>query len=318
MKRSRSRSNWEGCVVSARTRLAQRIRKMRGDARTSPEASVIIPVNAQGDLENVGTILADLSRYRGPHRLEIVFVVNNYPADAPPGAIERYRELGVRVIAIPNVRRPGEAVGFTARIPGLREARSEFGLLFDADCRIPDPSALIDWYVARMGEGASVAYTHVDYHDLKSVWSVRVRIVAHHAARWFKRVVLGIPTTRGSNYAVRRSKLLELYDAGLLADEMNVGPAMKASGGRIAYSNARRLRVLTSGRMFSGGWVRLARYLRYRLRYNLQVLPVRPGVARYTGRQNDPVRRYVDNRPVDSSLPTNSAAENHATMRFER
>jgi hypothetical protein len=56
--------------------------------------------------------------------------------------------------------------------------------------------------------------------------------------------------------------------------------------------------VLTSGRMFAGGWRKLWRYLRYRLRYNVRVLPVRPGVAARTGREHDPVREYRANRPV--------------------
>ena len=50
--------------------------------------------------------------------------------------------------------------------------------------------------------------------------------------------------------------------------------------------------------MFAGGWRKLGRYLRYRLRYNLRVLPVRPGVAARTGREADPVRVYRANRPV--------------------
>jgi hypothetical protein len=44
----------------------------------------------------------------------------------------------------------------------------------------------------------------------------------------------------------------------------------------VAYSGARERAVLTSGRRFTGGWWKLLRYLRYRLRYNLNVLPVSP------------------------------------------
>ena len=280
-----------------------RFRAMRGDATRAPDASVVVPVNAQGDLENVHNLLDDLARYRGKHAVEVLLVVNNYPAAAPPAAIEAFRSLGVRVVAIPDVRRPGEAVGFTARIPGVREAECESVLLFDADCRIPDPTALIDWYVLRMTAGALAAYTHVDYYDVKPGASIRARLATHHAARWFKRNVLRVPTTRGSNYAVRRRVLLALYDQGMLADEMNVGPNMKSLGGPVAYSGARQLRVLTSGRMFGGGWIKLARYLIYRLRYNVRVLPVRAGVAGRTGREKDPVRRYVNNRPVVSKAP---------------
>jgi hypothetical protein len=271
---------------------------------------VIVPVNAQGDLDNVRNILGDLGRYDGGHRLETILVVNNYPAAQPPSAIESLRELGARVVSIPSVRRPGEAVGFTARIPGLRAAESDLGLLFDADCRIPDPTALIDWYVARLGAGAYAAYTRVDYYDLKPVWSVSARIAVHHAARWVKRAILRIPTTRGSNYAVRRKVLLELYDNGMLADEMNVGPNMKALGGKVEYSGSHRLVVLTSGRMFSGGWLKLVRYLHYRLKYNVRVLPVRSGVALHTGRERDSVRRYSRAGSTRPQEPIDEAAGN--------
>jgi hypothetical protein len=191
----------------------------------------------------------------------------------------------------------------------VRAADSDICLLFDADCRIPDPTSLIDWYVERFRAGAHAAYTHVAYYDLVPRWSVYTRVAVHHAARWFKRAVLRIPTTRGSNYAVKRSTMIALYDSGMLADEMNVGPTMKAHAGRVAYSGSKRLAVLTSGRMFSGGWIGLARYLIYRLKYNLRVLPVRPGVARHTGRENDPIRRYVDNRPVTVDTSTSGCRE---------
>jgi hypothetical protein len=194
---------------------------------------------------------------------------------------------------------PGEAPGLSARIRGVREASTENVILFDADCRIPDATALIDWYVDQLEGGAGVAYTHVGYFDYAPLWAIRVRFAVHHASRWFKRVVLRIPTTRGSNYASRRGKLLELYDAGMVADDMNVGPVTKAAGGRIAYSGAGDLQVLTSGRMFSGNWRKLLPYYAYRLAYNIRVIRVRPNAARHTGRENDPIRRYVNGRPVE-------------------
>ena len=40
-------------------------------------------------------------------------------------------------------------------------------LLFDADCRIPNPTALFDWYAKQFERGARVAYTRVDYYDLR-------------------------------------------------------------------------------------------------------------------------------------------------------
>ncbi len=258
----------------------------------------MIPVNAQGDLDNVWQILGDLAGYGGRHRLELVLVVNNYPDGQPPPALAEYRLTGATVVAIPDVRRPGEAVGFSARIPGIRAASSEVVLTFDADCRVPHPGSLIDWYVSQFEGGADCAYTHVAYYQFRERPSIRARFVIHHTSRWFKRVVLRIPTNRGSNYAVRRTRLLELYDEGMLADEINVGPTIKACGGSVAYSGQRKLTVLTSGRMFSGGWFKLVRYFAYRLRYNWRVLPVRRNVAAVTGRESDPVRRYVDNRPI--------------------
>ena len=92
--------------------------------------------------------------------------------------------------------------------------------------------------------------------------------------------------------------MLDLYNQKMLADEMNVGPTIKASGHRVAYSGLRRHYVLTSGRMFRPGWLRIIPYNWYRFKYNLRTLPVRPNVARHTKRESDPVRRYVNNRPV--------------------
>jgi hypothetical protein len=85
----------------------------------------------------------------------------------------------------------------------------------------------------------------------------------------------------------------------MLADELNVGPTFKTAKGKVVYSGARQLTVLTSGRMFRpGGFKKLLRYFTYRLRYNLRVLRVRTDIAKYTGRENDPVRKYVNNQPV--------------------
>jgi len=87
-----------------------------------------------------------------------------------------------------------------------------------------------------------------------------------------KRVPLRIPTTRGSNYAVDRRVLLPLYERNLLSDDLNVGPALKSAGGDVVYSGARSLQVLTSGRRFKGGWLKLFRYLAYRLGYNVRMI----------------------------------------------
>jgi hypothetical protein len=229
-------------------------------------------------------IVEDAARYGGRHTLEVVLVVNNYLPDEPPDAVDAYTELGLRTVTVPNVHTPGEAVCFSARLPGLRSAASDHVVFWDADCKVSDPTAVVDWYVARLSAGASAAYTRVDYYEFRDLWSVRLRIVAHHGARWVKRAVLRIPTLRGSNYAVQREAMLRLHDAGLLSDDLNVGPAMRAAGGTCVYSGDRRLAVLTSGRRFTGGWRKLAHYLRYRLVYNVRMLPVGPAAkarARY-------------------------------------
>jgi hypothetical protein len=264
----------------------------------------VIPVNAQGDLDTVLGILDDLAGYAGRHALEVILVVNNYPGEQPPRAIETYRKLGCTVLGIPYVWRPGEIVAFTARIPGIRAAASERVILFDADCRIPNPSALLDWYVDRLNEGAHLAYTHVAFHGVPDRRLARVRIRIHHLARWAKRALFGIPTARGSNYAIKRSVLLEHYEQGMLAEDMNVGPMCRAAGGCIAYSRADHLVVRTSARMLTGSSLsRMLRYFARRLVYNIRVLPLRPDAARFTKRLSPPTRRYVNNRPVRAGRP---------------
>jgi hypothetical protein len=252
--------------------LGVELRRLRGDPGTTPDGSVVIPVNAQEDLENVLEILSDIARYEGTATFEIVLVINNYAAEYPPPEIPAYERAGVRVVAVPSVWRAGEAVCLSARIPGIRAASSGWILLFDADCRIPNPTRLFDWYAQQFARGSGVAYTRVDYYDLRPLWSVRARMLAHHLARWIKRMILRIPTTRGSNYATDRALFLHLYEGDLLTDDLNVGPAAKGAGARVVYSGARNLRVMTSGRRFQGGWWKLARYLYYRLGYNVRVI----------------------------------------------
>jgi glycosyltransferase involved in cell wall biosynthesis len=262
-----------------------------------PVLSIVVPVNAQGDLDNVLALLDDLDAYGGTHPIETVLVVNNFPPDAPPvDAVADLERRGTVVLAIPALRRPGEAIGFSARIPGARAATSPWLVSFDADCRIPDATSLLDWYVEAFRDGASGAYSHVGYRDIRPGLSIKARLAAHHGARWLKRNLLHIPTVRGSNYGIRRDLLLQLYDDGLLADDMNVGPTLRHFGHKVAYSGDRRHVVLTSGRMFRGGWRKLGRYLAYRLRYNRRVLPVREGAARRTGRERDRDRTFVDNQ----------------------
>lgn len=267
-----------------------------GTTPGGPQLSIVIPVNAQGDLGNVQALLDDLAAYSGRHSMETILVVNNFPPDSPPSAaVADLERRGARVLALPALRKPGEAIGFTARIPGARAAASPWIVSFDADCRIPDATSLLDWYFDAFTDGAGGAYSHVGYRDLRPGLSIQARIAAHHGARWVKRNVLRIPTVRGSNYGIRRDLLLEWYDQGLLADDMNVGPALRHGRQRVAYSGNHRHVVLTSGRMFKGGWRKLWNYLGYRYRYNRRVLPVRKDAARYTGRVRDRDRTFIDN-----------------------
>lgn len=280
-------------------RLGRKIVQLRGDKNKFPDASVIVPVNAQGDLTNILQLLNDVTGYRGDHLIEIILVINNYPPEKPPDEINSFSQLGLEVVSIPNVRRGGFAVPISARMYGIRTASSENTIHFDADCRIPNPTALLDWYISQFENGADVAYTHVDYYGLREGNSIRFRIFFHHFARWIKREILGIPTTRGSNYAVNKTKMLDFFDNQLLADDLNVGPTFRKFGGRVTYSGSKDLIVLTSGRMFTKGWLKLFRYFWYRFSYNVRVLPVRPGVAQRTNREGDPVRKYVNNKPVN-------------------
>jgi glycosyltransferase involved in cell wall biosynthesis len=261
-----------------------------------PDLSVVIPVNAQGDLGNVQDLLDDLAAYRGPHTIETIVVVNNFPPDEPPtDAITDLEGRGARVLPFAALRKKGEAIGFSARIPGARAAASPWLVSFDADCRVPDATSLLDWYVEAFRGGADGAYSHVGYMDVRPGLSIQARLATHHGSRWVKRNILRIPTIRGSNYGIRRDVLLQLYDDGVLADDMNVGPALRHFRHPIAYSGDRRHVVLTSGRMFRGGWRKLGRYLAYRWSYNRRVLPVRTEAARHTGRENDPERTFIDN-----------------------
>jgi glycosyltransferase involved in cell wall biosynthesis len=255
--------------------LSAGLARLRADSSRAPDASIVIPVNAQGDLDRVLNVVRDVAAYDGARSFEVVLVINNYASEEPPREVEAYERAGIRVVAVPNAWRAGEAVCFSARVPGVRAASSDWIVLFDADTRVPNPRAVLDWYVDQFAGGAAAAYTHVGHYDVRPMWSVRARVASHHLARWGKRVVLRIPTTRGSNYGVDRTVFLPLYERGLLADDLNVGPTVKSAGRRVAYSGSRELRVLTSGRKFQGGWRRLARYLRYRFLYNLRLIRAR-------------------------------------------
>ena len=271
-------------------RLRPELARLRGSSSGPPDASIVIPVNAQADLDNVLDIVEEITRYRGRHAFDVNLVINNYPPEEPPAAIETYAAAGMRVEARPSVWRKGEAVCLSARLPGVRTASSDRIIIFDADCRIENPTLLLDWYVDQLEGGATLAYTRVAHFDLRPLWSIRARMLAHHGSRWAKRVLFRIPTTAGANYAVDRDSFLSAYERGQLVDDLNVGPTLKSYGGRVAYTGDRRLQVLASGRRFRGGWMKLARYLRYRLMYNLRLLPVRARRPEETRYHEKPLR----------------------------
>lgn len=252
-----------------------RFQQLRGDTQASPDASVVIPVNAQADLDTVLMPLGDLAQYSGMHRFEVVLVINNYPEGSPPRRVERFRRLGIRVVDVPSARQPGEVVILSARALGTRAARSDVTIHLDADCRIGNVNALLDWYIESVKQGAGVAYSHVGFYDLRSLASVRAKIGIHNLARWSKRNLLRIPTTRGSNYVARKGLFLSLYDEGRLSVDLQVGPAAKLAGETVVYSGRREFTVLTSGRRFRGGWIKMVRYYLYRLRYNWNAVPTR-------------------------------------------
>ncbi len=190
--------------------LRKELLRLRGDRTVYPDATIVIPVNAQKDLTNICQLLSDLAKYSGRKRIEIVLVINNYPANEPPKEIKLYQHMGLTVVDIPHVEYSG-GVAIAARIPGIRLANSSRIILFDADCRIPNPTALINWYIQQFDDNYDLAYTHVDYTDLPPGISVKARMFVHHASRWFRRKILGIPTSRGSNYAVRKKFILQLF-----------------------------------------------------------------------------------------------------------
>jgi len=254
--------------------------RLRGNPEHVPDASIIIPVNARSDLEWVRKPIGDIIRYAGKYTVELVLVINNYPPDVPPAEIDDFRDLGTQVVAAPSARRPGEAVVISARALGVRAAKSNVTIHFDADCRIPDIQALLDWYVETLNSGAQLAYTHVGFHELRPLLSVYAKIVIHHTTRWVKRNFLGVPTARGSNYAIGRSLFLQLYEAGKLCHDIQIGMTVKLAKKRIVYSGRPSLTVLTSGREFRGGWIKLLRFIRYRLRYNLKGIPIQEEEAK--------------------------------------
>jgi len=245
------------------------LQRLRGDSNRPVDASIIVPINAKTDLETVYGLLSDIATYQGPLRFAVVLMVNNYSGNTVPGVIQALESLGARVISEPSVRRSDEEIFITARMVGLRAAHADYAVLFDADCRLINTTALLDWYVEQFRSGAKVAYTHVEYYDLKNKMTHHLRMGMHRAARWIKRTLFRMPTTRGSNYGLHRETALRLYDAGKLNKDMKIGPVIKADGGRVSYSGKKDLLVLTSGRNIPDGWGSFFRYIGHRFRYHL-------------------------------------------------
>lgn len=286
--------------------LAARVSLLRGSREQPPHASIVIPVNAQGDLIPVLNTVNNLCAYNGRRRLEIVLAINNYAAHSPPPELASYSEMGLTIAALPAIKefRPGVyyRVAFGARILGTEAANSNNTIHFDADCRLVNATTLLDWYVDMLATGYSLAYTPVGYYDVRNDLSIKVRLTVHHITRWLKRNLLRIPTSRGSNYAVNRQLLLRLFDEQLVREDLQLGRAVKAAGGKCVYAGQRDLRVLTSGRNFYPGWTKLFRYNRYRLRYNLSQL-------RQKSRGGDLLQQAIELRAASSGQPSQTQEE---------
>ena len=59
-------------------KLGNQISRLRGEKSVQPDISIVIPVNAQGDLKNVLKVLSDIAEYTGTYILEVILVINNY------------------------------------------------------------------------------------------------------------------------------------------------------------------------------------------------------------------------------------------------
>ena len=103
--------------ISARkdySQLRDGLKRLRGNPDPFPNASVVIPVNAQKDLVNVLNVALDIIEYRGNQSIEMILVINNYPSKSPPKEIEEYTKLGFEVLGIPKVAHHG-GVALAAR-----------------------------------------------------------------------------------------------------------------------------------------------------------------------------------------------------------
>lgn len=257
--------------------LRQRLPRLWSPPQADPNASVIVPVGSPAGLQQVFYLLADLACYEGFYSLECLLAL---PAgqDWPPAEkLELLEALGLRLVFIPaGVWEQG---ALAARAFAAQAARAGVLLHFASDTRLPDPTALLDWYVGSLSGSYQLAYSRVDFYGLPERAGVRLSLRLLDGLRLVKRRLLGVPTPRGSNYAITRALFLDLYEAGKLSDDTPVGLAARLAQARSRYSSDRRLRACVSAHKFNPRTLLSPARMLRRLRLNLRALPAgfRPG-----------------------------------------
>jgi hypothetical protein len=254
--------------------LRRHMQRLRGTAEADPNASLIVPISARSGFSLIQGLIGDLARYRGSYTLEIILMVAASLAGSAPEEIEHLRGLGLQVIAAPEGGQNWEAVQLEARAQGVEAARAGITLHFSPDARLPDATALIDWYIQSLYSVYQLAYSQISYYGLPDGMNTRLSLALVDTFRKVKRVLLGVPTTRGSNYAINRHLFLKLYESGKLTVDLPVGLAVRLAEARSRYSSERRLQVYLSAHKYSPqSLLNLHRILR-RLRYNLRAIPL--------------------------------------------
>lgn len=251
----------------------RRLQSLRGELfDADPNASVIIPVRSRTQLTHSLALLSDLARYHGDYTLEFILVVDDF--ELIPEESEYFRNIGVHLVFTEpdGPERAGGTIDVRAR--GVRAARAGITLHFAPDVRIPDPSALIDWYIESLYSEYQLAYTWIDFENRPGRLSTRLSLVVLNVLRSLKRTLLGVPTTRGCNYAVTRSLFLELYETGQLSADINIGLAARLAEARSRYSKEPRLRVVLSTRKYSARTLLYPARILRSLNYNLRAVPV--------------------------------------------
>ncbi len=255
--------------------LRRRLPRLWSPAQADPNASVIVPVGSPAELKQVFCLLSDLSHYRGSYSLECLLALPAGQPWLPPERLALLDSLGLRVV-FTSARGRG---GLAARGCAAQAARAGILLHFAADTRLPDPTALVDWYVRSLFGKFQLAYSRVDFYGLPGSPGVRLSLFVLNGLRALKRRLLGVPTPRGSNYAITRSLFLDLYEAGTLSEEHPVGLAARLAQARSRYAADRRLRAYIPAHKFSPRTLLSPARILRRLRANLRALPAgfRPG-----------------------------------------